>query len=192
MKVFVYGTLRQGFHNHRHYMENAEFLGFAHTVFGARLYGQSIVPYLKLADVGVVYGEIYEIDFNFIPMLDRLEGHPDVYRRESGKFKMLGSWEVVTAFYYYYQHEVTGPFFYNYEQEQMRRKCIPAGGPKMRYCDTCENPINRVSYLHGQKELCPYCFNLYFRRRPGDAFRFIQKKALPYERNAERVPPPLR
>ena len=178
MKVFVYGTLRQGFHNHDHFMKDAEFVGFAKTVFGAKLYGEGVVPFLKFDTVGSVYGEVYEVNDSTRERLDRLEGHPTTYRRTEGLFRMLGSWERVTAEFYFYQHGVSGHFFYNYEREQIMRGHPPDGGPRMKYSDYCGEVIDRVCYIVPIGRMCPYCFNETRRHKAGIwDFRIEQRGA---------------
>ena len=75
--LFVYGTLKKGFHNHR------LLKGAKHLYDGWQLG--------TLLDLGAfpgmipgndrVYGEYYLITDEHLPALDRLEGHPDFYIR---------------------------------------------------------------------------------------------------------------
>jgi len=94
-RVFVYGTLKRGFCNHA-LLAEAEFIGEATTVARFGLYlgaddyaldGEEI-PYLyrhpKVTDEAIsVHGEVWEISPTMLRQLDRLEGHPEWYRRES-------------------------------------------------------------------------------------------------------------
>lgn len=103
-KVFVYGSLKEGFINHR-------VLGGAKKVCSARM-GNSVLfslgafPALKNTDNtnDIVHGEIYEVpDFH---ALDRLEGHPDFYKRTEGvAYQQVGD-EVVTHDVSYYQYQL--------------------------------------------------------------------------------------
>jgi gamma-glutamylaminecyclotransferase len=78
--VFVYGTLKNGFHNNV-YLEGYDFED-AHAM-GFEMYGKnSSYPFVKQGS-GIVAGEVY---YNIYPEtlreLDMLEGHPEFYHRE--------------------------------------------------------------------------------------------------------------
>lgn len=79
MKLFVYGTLMQGFHNHG-VLGKAQFLGEG-TVFG-ELYHLGGYPGFKHGH-NKVTGEIYEVPDEQWARLDRLEGRPHLYDRET-------------------------------------------------------------------------------------------------------------
>lgn len=79
--VAVYGTLKQGFGNHR-LLQHVECAGEG-VVSGHRLF-QSGIPFLvkdKSSDYDVKV-ELYEVDDQTLASLDRLEGHPSAYCRE--------------------------------------------------------------------------------------------------------------
>lgn len=80
--VFVYGTLRQGQPNHYH-LRGQTFLGTARTQ--ALYHLVSLGPYPAMVEEGstVVVGELYQVDRRGLAGLDRLEGHPDFYRRQT-------------------------------------------------------------------------------------------------------------
>ena len=85
MKVFVYGTLQQGRHNH-HILRNARFIGKAVTV---RKYGMTDVGFpfmLRDQRVAPVAGELFDIgdDFDCLARLDRLESEGRMYDRVLG------------------------------------------------------------------------------------------------------------
>jgi gamma-glutamylaminecyclotransferase len=98
MRLFVYGTLRQGCTNH-HLVFGSPYLGPATTAEPYVMATQKSrsFPYIfKHADFYAVpvQGEIYEINDEILRRLDILEGHPDHYRRQqvrvvSPKGKML-------------------------------------------------------------------------------------------------------
>lgn len=69
--VFVYGTLKKGFHNHG-LLEESEYEGPGKVPGHLYVVG---LPYYKKADDGVVYGELYRVDDNTLARLDRLEGY---------------------------------------------------------------------------------------------------------------------
>jgi len=82
MKVFVYGSLKQGFYNHSLLEQE-----------GVKLLGMGTVSDLVLVDLGyypgaiprkgsMIHGELYDINESVLANLDVLEGHPNYYRRE--------------------------------------------------------------------------------------------------------------
>lgn len=84
-KVFVYGTLKKGFRNHD-VLGESKFLGEAETAPAYRMHKHHSYPFPCLFhdDAGVsIKGEVYEINDRTLAQLDRLEGHPHMYRRES-------------------------------------------------------------------------------------------------------------
>lgn len=81
--VFVYGTLMRGFGNHG-LLAGATYLGPAGTAAAWRLLDLGAFPALVSAPDGFaapVRGELYRVDGATLAALDRLEGHPDFYRR---------------------------------------------------------------------------------------------------------------
>ena len=86
MRLFVYGTLRQGGTNH-HLIFGSPFLGVATTADSYVMVTQKSrsFPYIfKHSDHHTVpvQGEMYEINQETLRRLDILEGHPDHYRRQ--------------------------------------------------------------------------------------------------------------
>lgn len=85
MKVFVYGTLQQGRHNH-YLLARAKFLGKAVTV---RKFGMTDVGFpfmLPWQEIAPVQGELFDIadDVDTLMALDRLEGEGRMYDRVQG------------------------------------------------------------------------------------------------------------
>jgi len=88
---FVYGTLKQGFHNHR-VMKHAggEFVGEA-TLSGATMYSLGGFPGIVLDDSdNTVVGEVYSVK-DFAP-LDYLEGYPSFYDRKVVETSLGKAW----------------------------------------------------------------------------------------------------
>ena len=82
MRLFVYGTLLSGERNH-HHLQSSRLLGVCRTEPGYTLV--SLGPYPALLEGGTtsVTGEVYEVDDGIVPAIDRFEGHPHLYRRET-------------------------------------------------------------------------------------------------------------
>jgi len=80
--VFVYGTLKRGHSNHNHYLGQARFVGAARTepLYVMRSLGG--FPGVTRGGTTAVTGEIFEVTNAELANLDRLEGHPDFYRRQ--------------------------------------------------------------------------------------------------------------
>lgn len=83
MKIFVYGTLKRGFHNHK-------CLGDSKFLTGAVLMDFEVydLPYgfpgIKPKNGRGVFGEIYEVSEEQLPRVDMLEG----YREDSPQTSM--------------------------------------------------------------------------------------------------------
>ena len=89
MNVFVYGTLMQGFPNHQII---AEYIDEIHEAgVEGKLYAVGGFPGLIEGD-GEVKGELLVIDEDFkkevLNKLDRLEGCPDLFKREKKQVLM--------------------------------------------------------------------------------------------------------
>ena len=79
--VFVYGTLLVGESNHR-LLKGAQLISDeGRTQPGFRLYDLGRYPALVRDGDHAVVGEVYEVDEPTLAALDRLEGHPELYRR---------------------------------------------------------------------------------------------------------------
>jgi len=83
MKVFLYGTLKKGFSNHR-LMAGQTFVAEAKTLPKYKLYRTSGFPCMVYCEDGkAIIGELWEIDEKCRKNLDYFEGHPHLFRRES-------------------------------------------------------------------------------------------------------------
>lgn len=92
--IFVYGTLKRGYGNNRVMTMNggqAEFVSVARTSDKYLLADHGIpfmtrvpieAPAKIAACAGFVRGEVWRVDDQALANCDRLEGHPDNYRRE--------------------------------------------------------------------------------------------------------------
>lgn len=79
--VFVYGTLRRSFQNHR-LLTRSPCLGGARTRDRYALYVGEYPVVAKGRSVSRIVGEVYKVDPVTLMVLDALEEHPQVYRRE--------------------------------------------------------------------------------------------------------------
>lgn len=95
--VFVYGTLKKGYNNHRLLeLGKAQFLGEDEAP--GVVYGP--FPFAK-PEEGWIKGETYKVDGVTLGRLDALEGHPWAYERTSVVLK-----SGVKAGIYYYKREL--------------------------------------------------------------------------------------
>lgn len=86
MKLFVYGTLKQGHGNHRR-LATARFIGAAVSAAATYRMHDSGFPVLVDEPLGArVSGELYEVDRATLTACDRLESHPYWYRRRKRRF----------------------------------------------------------------------------------------------------------
>jgi len=74
-RVFVYGTLKRGCHNH-HFLAGQEFLGEARTVPGYALFLLGDYPGMvrRIGTFDDVIGEVWAVDTAGLTALDELEG----------------------------------------------------------------------------------------------------------------------
>lgn len=79
--LFVYGTLQRGQRAHE-LLSGAERIGTAHTDTGYELRDLGRYPALVATDDPVrVEGELYRVERALLVLLDRYEGHPQLFRR---------------------------------------------------------------------------------------------------------------
>ncbi len=119
--VFVYGSLKKGFHNYGIMFAHGEpdDMGDAVTVQPYLMLSAGPFPYLVdpealsadheacVSDViGKVQGELYEVDDATLADLDRLESHPDFYRREQVAVQPEDHPDAVNAWVYFLQNPI--------------------------------------------------------------------------------------
>jgi gamma-glutamylaminecyclotransferase len=94
--IFVYGTLKRGYGNHR-IMEQGNAMFLREDAAPGIVYGP--FPYARPSDnpEDWIKGELYEVDDRLLARLDRLEGHPDYYTRTKVR---LFSGERAEIYYY--------------------------------------------------------------------------------------------
>lgn len=97
-RVFVYGTLRRGGAN-AHVLGPSPFVGRA-SVSGLACFDLGPYPAcIRAEQTSRVFGEVFTVDARTLRDLDRLEGTPNLYRRETCS-AVLESGETVPAFVY--------------------------------------------------------------------------------------------
>jgi gamma-glutamylcyclotransferase (GGCT)/AIG2-like uncharacterized protein YtfP len=82
VRLFVYGTLKRGFAR-EDLMAGAVFESSATTQRGYALHDLGAYPALVIAAEGMVHGELYWVAPEHLAVLDRYEGCPDLYQRQS-------------------------------------------------------------------------------------------------------------
>tara|TARA_Y100000593_G_C4317736_1_gene341825 strand:+ start:1498 stop:1908 length:411 start_codon:yes stop_codon:yes gene_type:complete len=91
-KVFVYGTLKKGYHNHD-FLEGSELIGTAESLSKFKMINLGGFPaVLYNSDDGYkISGEIYKINDKILERLDFLEGEGTFYNRVEADFFMVGN-----------------------------------------------------------------------------------------------------
>ena len=79
--VFVYGTLRMGYSNHRLIID-CRFIDEGRTVKEYAMYANGIPYVSETEQVSQIYGELYLVSSKILFNLDMLEGHPSWYKRK--------------------------------------------------------------------------------------------------------------
>ena len=120
--IFVYGSLKRGFHNHS-WLDNVAYCGDGMTKDSNLIMSDAgaypIVYSRDLHNVdgaddwagyyGHVSGELYIVDSATLANLDRLEGHPTFYRRRKVDILRSGQ-RTVPAWMYMSDKPDAGPY----------------------------------------------------------------------------------
>ena len=78
--VAVYGSLKQGFGNHR-FLVGSNYIGDTLTEARYTMYSLGGFPaVVPIGDTSIMI-EVYDVDDETLRRLDMLEGHPDFYHR---------------------------------------------------------------------------------------------------------------
>lgn len=115
--LFVYGTLRKGFHNH-YFLENdnVKFIGSGETIdkfamcvktssiFLNRKYNISIPFVTRSPSISTIKGELYLVPNMLLKAIDILEGHPFFYEREKVIVKVND--KLYNAWMYFYNKDL--------------------------------------------------------------------------------------
>jgi gamma-glutamylcyclotransferase (GGCT)/AIG2-like uncharacterized protein YtfP len=80
IRLFVYGTLKTGFHN-AFYLQDAQYLGEFTTDPVYSMYDFGNYPVVSEFGNTSIQGEVYEISEQQLASTDRLEWYPEFYQR---------------------------------------------------------------------------------------------------------------
>jgi gamma-glutamylcyclotransferase (GGCT)/AIG2-like uncharacterized protein YtfP len=105
LRLFVYGTLMRGGVRHPP-LASQRFLGEVRTRPLYALFHLIDYPGLVRCEQGgmIVHGELYDVDVSLLPLLDQLEGAPDLFRLEPVAVEELDG----PVYAYFYQRETRG------------------------------------------------------------------------------------
>lgn len=84
-QVFVYGTLKHGYRNHR-VLSDSRFICDAESCESLALFDAGAFPAITHGGDLNVQGELYECDEDTVRRLDRLEGEGVMYKKEEQDF----------------------------------------------------------------------------------------------------------
>ena len=117
--MFVYGTLRTGFHNNG-WLEDSELLDVGRTMEEYAMYANGIPYVSKKEKVSRIYGELYEVSRKTLLSIDMLEGHPKFYKREKIFVETLQG-NIVKCWMYFNdtktQHLIESGDFFQYKKK---------------------------------------------------------------------------
>jgi len=102
--VFAYGTLMNGYGNHRYYLSQSEYLGKG-EITGYALYAVSSFPGIVPECGEKVKGEVYQLDQDTLKRLDNLEGKGNLYLRKKVEVRVNG--QIVQAWTYIWNRETS-------------------------------------------------------------------------------------
>ena len=97
-RVFVYGTLKRGIHNHR-LLEGSDYIGEAYTIDTFRMYttGFPVIFHSEEPDAKAVFGEVYDVDDDTLKRLDQLEAEGSMYNREKVNVICVDAGKIIDA-----------------------------------------------------------------------------------------------
>ncbi len=95
----VYGTLRKGFSNNKYFLKDEQYVGTGLTLEEYQMTARSI-PFVNknIKDTNIVI-DLFKIPQKTLLEIDRLEGHPDWYKREEIPVKVNN--EIYKAWLYF-------------------------------------------------------------------------------------------
>lgn len=106
VQVFVYGSLKQGFGNHKWHLSNSEYLGEAETLPQYSIFSLGSFPGVIKGGTTCIQGELYNVTRKELRSLDALEGHPSFYAREEIETSEGTAWIYLLPKDEYSEHEI--------------------------------------------------------------------------------------
>lgn len=98
--VAVYGTLKKGYSNYNHYLTSSKYVGSGETKDKYPLVISGLPYLIEKKGVGHnVEVDVFKVSSSVLSALDRLEGHPNWYRRKQIDIQMKG--KVLTCWIYF-------------------------------------------------------------------------------------------
>jgi len=91
MLVAVYGSLKQGYGNHR-LLETSEFKGGTQTKPEYTMYSMGGFPCITEEGGTSIEIEVYEVEDSVFSRLDQLEGYPTFYNRKEIETEWGDAW----------------------------------------------------------------------------------------------------
>jgi len=89
--VAVYGSLREGLHNHR-LLEDSDYLGLDWTDPDYTMLSLGSFPGIVEGGETAIKIEVYQVNQDTFTNLDRLEGYPNFYNRKKIETKFGDAW----------------------------------------------------------------------------------------------------
>jgi len=121
--VAVYGTLKKGYSNYNHYLTSSKYVGSGETKDKYPLVISGLPYLIEKKGVGHnVEVDVFKVSSSVLSALDRLEGHPNWYRRKQIDIQMKG--KVLTCWIYFNlrEHEKGHELHKTYTQLPNRAK----------------------------------------------------------------------
>ena len=166
--VAVYGTLRKGNSNYRHYLTKSKYIGQGLTFDRFRMVCPSSIPFVHpepSAEGLQIVVDVFEVDSNTLASLDLLEGHPNWYCREQTKV-VTDTGQTVTAWIYFNDLEQYRPPYINdYNTQTLSSVNQYSSAENMNWnsyddpkiCFDCYTDLKEDEYSLGDY-YCPNCY----------------------------------
>ena len=132
--VAVYGTLKKGYNNYNNYLTTSKYMGSGHTQDKYPLIIKGL-PYM-IEQVGQGHNvevDVFKVSDPVLASLDKLEGHPNWYRRKQIPVSMHGK-TLSCWLYFNISEEVGNQLMHkSYKQETRRPQYFDWSFPKQKH-----------------------------------------------------------
>ena len=132
--VAVYGTLKKGYNNYNNYLTTSKYMGSGKTQDKYPLIIKGLPYMIEQAGQGHnVEVDVFKVSDPVLANLDKLEGHPNWYRRKQIPVTMHG--KTLTCWLYFSLSEQVGnqPMHKSYKQEARRPQYFDWSFPKQTH-----------------------------------------------------------